>query len=393
MKKITFVSFVILIILSTNYNFAQWQQTGMTTGGVSHIASNSTAIIVHNSGLKYSTDGGINWINMNYFSTMALTANEEAVYVSGASQPHVSKTTNMGLTWTQYWVSAADGIFSLHTSGNNIYAGTIHYGVRRSKDNGNSWGVVTFPFGTVNSLFASGTNVYTALEDWGLSVSTNNGGNWSSLYLSQEFVSVVHSNGNFVFAGTKTGGVFISSNNGSNWIQSSLNNINVTSITSSGNSIFAGSTNSGVYFSGNNGTSWQQVNTGLTNLNIRALHVHNQIIYAGTSEAGLWKRDLDELVGIETISTEIPNSFSLHQNYPNPFNPNTSIRFSVPKSANVKIAIYNSIGKEITTLVNMQMKVGVYKTEFNAADNPSGIYFCKMTAGDFSSVIKMILVK
>jgi hypothetical protein len=393
MKNITFVSFVLLIILSTNYNFAQWQPTGLTTGGVSHIASNSTAIIVHNTGLKYSTDSGINWQSMNYSSTMALTANEEAVYVSGASQPHVSKTTNMGISWTQYWVSAADGIFSLHTSGNNVYAGTIHYGVRRSKDNGNSWGVVSFPFGTVNSIFAIGSNVYTALEDWGLSVSTNNGGNWSSLYLSQEFVNTIHSNGSHVFAGTKTGGIFISSDNGSSWMQSSLININVTAITSSGNNIFVGSTNSGVYFSGNNGTSWQQVNTGLTNLNIRALHIHNQIIYAGTSGAGLWKRDITEIVGIETITNEIPKGFSLMQNYPNPFNPTTSIRFSALKSSNVNITVYNSAGKEITTLVNMQMNAGVYKAEFNAAESPSGIYFCKMTAGDISSVIKMVLVK
>lgn len=206
-------------------------------------------------------------------------------------------------------------------------------------------------------------------------------------------MTVIHTNGLFVFAGSRNAGVYLSSNNGSNWIQSSLNNINVTSITSSEENIFVGSTNSGVYFSGNNGTTWQQVNTGLTNLNIRALHIHGQFLYAGTSGAGLWKRDLNEIVGIETISNEIPKGFSLMQNYPNPFNPTTSIRFSVPKSSNVNITVYNSAGKEITTLVNMQMNAGMYRAEFNAAESPSGIYFCKMIAGDFSSVIKMVLVK
>ena len=392
MKNITFVSFVLLIILSTNYNFAQWGPTGITTGNVLHIASNSSSIIVNNSGLKYSTDGGNNWISMNYTPALALTANEESIFAAG-TQSRVSKTTNMGIDWTHTMVSAADGVFTLHTSGNDVFAGARNYGLRKSKDNGNNWGIVTFPFGTVSSVFAYGTYVYTALENAGISVSSNYGSNWSSAHLSGIFMNVIHTNGLFVFAGSRNAGVYISSDNGSSWIQSSLNNINVTAITSSGNNIFVGSTNSGVYFSGNNGTSWQQVNTGLTNLNIRALHIHNQIIYAGTSGAGLWKRDITEIVGIETISNEIPKGFSLMQNYPNPFNPNTNINFSVPKASNVKIAIYNSAGKEVSTLVNMQMIAGVYKAEFNAAESPSGIYFCKMTAGEFTSVIKMVLVK
>lgn len=330
---------------------------------------------------------------MNYFSTMALTANEEAVYVSGASQPHVSKTTNMGVSWTQYWVSAADGIFSLHTSGSNVYAGTIHYGVRRSKDNGNSWGVVAFPYGTVNSIFANGTNVYTALEDWGLSVSTNNGGNWSSLYLSQEFVSVVHSNGSLVFAGTHTGGVYVSPDNGSSWAQTSLNNINVSSINSSGSNIFAGSTNSGVYFSGNNGTSWQQINTGLTNLNITALHVYGQFIYAGTGGAGLWKRPLSEVLGLQSISTEVPYEYSLQQNYPNPFNPSTRIKFSLPADGYTSLKIYDVNGSLVSTLVAKELHKGIYEADFNAKGIASGIYYYRLSSGNFTKTNKMILVK
>lgn len=137
MKKITFISFVLLLILSTNYSFAQWQPTSLTTGTVSHIASNTTAIYANNSGLKYSTDGGNNWISMNYSPTLALTANVEGVFAAG-SQSRVSKTTNMGIDWTHNMVSAADGVFTMHTSGNDVYAGARNYGLRKSKDNGNS---------------------------------------------------------------------------------------------------------------------------------------------------------------------------------------------------------------------------------------------------------------
>jgi len=392
MKNITFVSFVLLIILSTNYNFAQWQPTGITTGNVLHIASNSSSIIVNNSGLKYSTDGGNNWISMNYSPTLALTANEEGVFAAG-SQSRVSKTTNMGIDWIHNMVSAADGVFTLHTSGNNVYAGARNYGLRKSKDNGNSWGIVTFPFGTVSSVFAYGTFVYTALENVGVSVSSNNGSSWSSAQLGGIFMNVVHTNGLFVFAGSRANGVYLSSDNGSSWTQTTLNNIHVTSITSSGSNIFAGSTNSGVYFSGNNGTSWQQVNTGLTNLNIRALHVHGQFIYAGTSGAGLWKRPLSEVLGLQNISAEVPDEYSLQQNYPNPFNPTTRIKFSLPADGYTSLKIYDVNGSLVNTLVAQELRKGTYEADFNASGIASGIYYYQLSSGNFTKTHKMILVK
>lgn len=392
MKTITFISFVLLLILPTNYNYAQWQQTGITTGSVSHIASNSTAMVVNNSGLKYSTDGGIKWISMNYSPTLALTANEEGVFAAG-SQSRVSKTTNMGINWIHNMVSAADGIFTLHTSGNNVYAGARNYGLRKSKDNGNSWGIVTFPFGTVSSVFAYGTYVFTALENAGVSVSSNNGSNWSSAQLGGIFMNVIHTNGLFVFAGSRNNGVYLSSDNGTSWTQTTLNNINVTSITSTGNNIFAGSTNSGVYFSGNNGTSWQQVNTGLANLNITALHVYGQFIYAGTVGAGLWKRPLSEVLGLQNISAEVPDEYSLHQNYPNPFNPSTRIKFSIPVDGYTSLRIYDVNGSLVSTLAATELSRGTYEADFNASGIASGIYYYQLNSGNFTKTLKMILVK
>jgi hypothetical protein len=105
------------------------------------------------------------------------------------------------------------------------------------------------------------------------------------------------------------------------------------------------------------------------------------------------------VIGINPISTEIPKQFSLSQNYPNPFNPSTHIRFEVPITKGdlggfpIKLIIYNSLGQEITTLVNEQLKPGVYEVEWNAANYPSGIYFYKLSAGDFNETKKMVLIK
>ena len=99
------------------------------------------------------------------------------------------------------------------------------------------------------------------------------------------------------------------------------------------------------------------------------------------------------IVGIVPISNEVPSSYSLSQNYPNPFNPTTKINFAIPKSGMVSLKIYNILGKEVSTLVNQNMGVGIYTYEFDASRLSSGIYFYRLNVNGFSAVKKMSLVK
>ncbi len=80
-------------------------------------------------------------------------------------------------------------------------------------------------------------------------------------------------------------------------------------------------------------------------------------------------------------------------NYPNPFNPSTTIKFAVPKSSNVKIAVYDLTGKELEVLVNEHVQPGTYQTAWNASKYSSGIYFYKLTSDNFTETKKMILIK
>lgn len=98
-------------------------------------------------------------------------------------------------------------------------------------------------------------------------------------------------------------------------------------------------------------------------------------------------------IGVQNISTEIPSLFGLSQNYPNPFNPQTNIEFSLPVTGNVKIVIFDLLGREIETPVNEQLKAGTYRIDWNAADHPSGVYFYKLQTEGFTETKKMILVK
>ena len=93
------------------------------------------------------------------------------------------------------------------------------------------------------------------------------------------------------------------------------------------------------------------------------------------------------------VDVTVPLEFALDQNYPNPFNPSTTISYSIPVKSRVTLKIFNALGKEIITLVNEEKSEGNYDVKFDASGIPSGIYFYKLNAGEFSSTKKMILLK
>ncbi len=98
-------------------------------------------------------------------------------------------------------------------------------------------------------------------------------------------------------------------------------------------------------------------------------------------------------IGIENTSSEIPAQYSLSQNYPNPFNPSTKINFSLPSGGNVKLEIFDVLGKSVNTIVNEELKASVYSVDWNAGDYPSGIYFYRLSTENFTETRKMILIK
>jgi hypothetical protein len=98
-------------------------------------------------------------------------------------------------------------------------------------------------------------------------------------------------------------------------------------------------------------------------------------------------------VGISQISSEIPTKFDLYQNYPNPFNPETIIRYDLAKNSDVKVVIYDMLGKQVGELVNQRQNAGTYEVSFDGSRLASGIYFYRIVTGDFVQVKRMLLVK
>lgn len=105
--------------------------------------------------------------------------------------------------------------------------------------------------------------------------------------------------------------------------------------------------------------------------------------------------------GVDLIPTsnefakgDLPVQFKLNQNYPNPFNPSTNISFDLPRTSNVKLEVFNSIGARVAVLINEQRSAGRYTLRFDASGLSSGMYFYRLLAdGNLISTHKMLLIK
>jgi hypothetical protein len=310
-----------------------------------------------------SSNNGSTWATVNSGLTnlyiSALMANNGNLYA--ATNVGVFKSTNAG----QNWVNSSSGItvaviWCLGSGSSAIFAGTGSGGLFRSTDDGANWTVV------------------------------NNG-------IIGVQIRGIGSNGNNLFCGVGGAGVYLSTDNGNNWnvINNGFNpSENVSSFIPYGSAEIV-TTWGGVYYTLDNGANWTSATANLTNTSYAAFSsvLTGTDIYVG-SGPGVWKRPISEIIiGINKISSEIPEAYNLNQNYPNPFNPTTNIKYQIPRAGYVTLKVFDILGKEIKTLVNEKQTPGVYEVTFDGSNLTSGIYFYKLTADDFSEVKKMTLIK
>jgi hypothetical protein len=110
--------------------------------------------------------------------------------------------------------------------------------------------------------------------------------------------------------------------------------------------------------------------------------VINGIVYGDTN-----------FTAIHSSQSEVPVSYQLFQNYPNPFNPSTKIKYTIAKSGDVMLKIFDVLGKEVNTLVSKKQRPGTYEADWDGTYYTSGVYFYKLTSGDFSETKSMVLLK
>jgi uncharacterized lipoprotein YddW (UPF0748 family) len=101
----------------------------------------------------------------------------------------------------------------------------------------------------------------------------------------------------------------------------------------------------------------------------------------------------DTITSVENNFDNLPGNFVLYQNYPNPFNPSTEIGFQLLKSGLVTLKVYDMLGREVAVLINKEISEGYHSVNFNAVNLSSGLYLYQLSAGNFTSVKKMVLLK
>lgn len=120
-------------------------------------------------------------------------------------------------------------------------------------------------------------------------------------------------------------------------------------------------------------------------------------VKAGDKFCSMRVSDFSNVAVISPLSVNgqlsVPKEFELYQNYPNPFNPVTLIKYDIPIETNVQLVVYNLLGHEVSVLVNETKKPGSYSATWGSENIPSGVYICKLTAGNYEHVMKMVLLK
>ena len=147
----------------------------------------------------------------------------------------------------------------------------------------------------------------------------------------------------------------------------------------------------GFAISYNNSTGYLKINAG-------ELTGEYENIVTATDDGGLFVRDtinvtVEQSTSIGEEPSDLPNEFTLEQNYPNPFNPSTTIRYGIPEAADVRLMVYDLLGRQVATLVSGRHNAGFHTVQFNASRLATGIYIYRIEAGDFVQTRKLMLIK
>jgi photosystem II stability/assembly factor-like uncharacterized protein len=388
--------------------------SGVTTSlNTVSVANANVGWIGGNGGVVLRTiNAGTNWANVtgspigtaDVYAICGIDANT-CLVTTTPNATFVYRTTNGGVNWTQVFTQAAGFIDDIK-------------------------------FQNANTGYMYGDPVGAR---WSLWKSTNGGLNWDSagLYLPQAGSEAGWNNamwlsGNNLWFGTNNTRVYKSTNFGSAWtFGATTGSVNTYSVAFDGLTGFTGqsallkSTNGGdnysavtlpgtgtaysfnavlgrywycrttnIYWSSDNGANFalQFPDTG-TYLAMNMKLDGNIIRGWAVTSNGRISRYHELISGISNNQNNMPENYSLKQNYPNPFNPSTKISFSLPKAGDVKLIVFDILGREVATLIDGFTGAGNHTVDFNASNLSSGVYLYKIQAGDFTETRKMILMK
>ncbi len=444
--------FSLITLLSFNFSFAQsgwYKLTGGTPADLNavYFINSETGFVVGENTILKTINGGATWLHkenppvMNdvyTFKSVCFT-NSMTGWIAGdlyKSPPGVHyriilKTINGGENWTESYTNSNLGLNSIcyRTSDAGYTVG--FNAIIKSTNQGLTWTEQDFPKGenddvTFNSIcfnnpligWAAG-DVYVdppGIHQEIIYKTLNGGQNWEVVYRSG---SIGLNSVNFCNAlngwAVSDCEILTSHNGGANWIiQKAYGGLNtfyflksVFFVNSSIGWVVGGKLETIGYEHSNvmikttnEGINWteQSFPATINNYRLNSVFFLNELTGWTVGDGGVICKTTDGgTTDIKSKSKEVPESYSLEQNYPNPFNAVTKIQFQVASvgqsSQTVTLKVFDLLGKEVATLLNEKLQPGMYEVAFDAGNLPSGVYFYKLTADDFSDTKKMLMIK
>ncbi|CAN5661194.1 hypothetical protein BH10BAC5_BH10BAC5_25230 [soil metagenome] len=419
MKFLILLLFLISFFSNTHSANAQWVRDSTIFGN---------ALIYHNGytfigkdGVSKSSDNGQSWMRSDSgFSTLGTERKVNCflstgnILLAGVDIKSIYRTTNDGLNWavSNTGLSGGFSVKCMMKKDSVIYAGGDD-GVYYSTNNGSSWQVSSIQLyaKSVIALNYIGNRLIASVEPSsvaeGIYLSTNNGSSWyksiNGLHAFAHLYSITVHRNNLVFVTSDDGKIYKSTNQGSSWLLSTDASVidpffNPVYASASFNLSLVVGCNNGIYMSTNAGSNWFRYSFGIppgTQFQVNSIVQCGPYIFAPGNN-GTYKIPTGT-IGIDQISSNIPEKFELQQNYPNPFNPVTKINFRIPLNSFIELKVCDIQGREVKTLYTGYVAVGEYGAEFDGSGLNSGIYFCtlKVTGSSGTQLVtrKMLLIK
>ncbi len=352
-----------------------------------------TGIAVSNNGRVYKTvNGGNNW-NLIFYDTTGswgITDFKDSKFIrmTGGRCVHAgANTTDGGLTWTNEYISCCP---------TPIPSGCVWHNTLDVAD----W---------KHQIISGGQN-YSHTPGPSFIIVTYNGMGWNTLFSSDNSYFGAHvsyadtSNALLSFWHQGTGLLYKTNNGFRTIVNISNPNLNIWNIALADTSNGIGFTsqrygncyyfkNNGICKTTNGGYNWYlsgAISNDVENLDY---YKFNYAVAWGNGGTLVANQNPGFIIGINHVSSKIPNRYELVQNYPNPFNPTTKIKFELPNATFVKLTVYDVTGREVETLVNDRLAAGVYEASFDGSRFASGVYFYRMVTDGYSETRKMMLVR
>ncbi len=423
MKKIFFILLITHCLLQIVLSQTEWVELNSGTNQLLYSVHfpnvNTGYVLGSNSIILKTTNGGVNWLSLSsltyQYPNRIVFTSPDTGYVSVNNG--VFKTTNGGLNWSVLNANTQFGLYDLSFPSKDTgygIGGDPGINIRKTTNGGNTWinqyVSLNMNYYLNNIYFVNNTTGYIVGDYYQVSYSsvflktTNGGINWTYQYFSSPSYSYscIHFvNQNTGIIGFGYNGMRRTTDGGQSWVTYLFIHefLRRMYFPSESTGFIVGSYNS-VYKTSDTGMTWIMTNNGVNASLTDVFFVNNNTGYIVGYGGKIYKTTTGGITAIQLIPSEIPDKFSLSQNYPNPFNPTTVISFSIGISSEqlavnsfVSLKIYGVLGREITTLVNEQLKPGIYKTAWDASNFASGIYYYKLFSGNYSETKKMVLIK